>query len=775
MKWWLLAGSLLVLPACDDAPSGADPVDGAVADSAVGQHDSEPPADGSVSDAAANDGAIADGARPDAAERDASAVDQGPADGALADQGADGAVVFDGSAADAAPLDPDAAPLEPDAAPPEPDAAPPPPPASIRINEFLARNVTTNRDLDDEFSDWIELYNFGDEAVLLEGYSLTDDGQTPDKWVFPAGVALPAGGYLLVWASNKDRVEGELHTNFKLGGGGEFLGLFDDLGRPLDGIDPFPAQAVDVSYGRGEDDQWTALRPPTPGEDNSAFGLGVTLSRPGGVFVGAIEVTARAPEGATVHYTVDGSQPTNLSPQAEGAIRIEATTWLRVLAVAEFGAWTTEARFLEAEAGLADVNSRLPLVVVSLRGPVPDQGMAGATAHIVVPEAGVSRLTAAAELDSHAGIRVRGDSSREYPKKQFALEFRDARGRDAKREPLGLPAAADWILNAPYSDKTLMRNALMYRWSNAIGRWAPRAKFVELWLDSDGVLDAGDYAGVYVLMDRVERGGARVNLRNLRPRDVDAPGITGGYLMKKDTREGRLPADLLTTAIYSDTLILEDPGAGSITPLQRDWLAEWLGAFEGALSGDGFAGPDGYAQFIDVGSFIDHHLLSELGRNPDAFVRSTWLYKDRGALLNMGPIWDFDGALGNASNLDAWLPEGWHTEAAGFPEVNANGYAWYLRLFEDPAFRAAYAARWTELRRGPLSTETMLADIDAAAALLQEAAGRNFVRWPVLGEQIWPNPDGWAERDTFALQIDALKAWVTARAAWMDGAVAAHP
>ena len=130
------------------------------------------------------------------------------------------------------------------------------------ISEFMALNATTLRDEDGDYSDWIEIYNQGDQDVALGDWYLTDDAAELDKWSFPSQ-ALPAGNFLLVRASGKDRATagGELHTNFQIAGEGEFLALTHDAPLPGDPQHieivsqfevPFPTRAQDVSYGIGQ-------------------------------------------------------------------------------------------------------------------------------------------------------------------------------------------------------------------------------------------------------------------------------------------------------------------------------------------------------------------------------------------------------------------------------------------------------------------------------------------------------------------------------------------
>jgi len=122
----------------------------------------------------------------------------------------------------------------------------------LAISEFMAINDGGLEDADKEPSDWIEIHNPTDEPVALEGWSLTDDPSDLDKWEFPAR-PLPAGGYLVVFASAKDRAgtTGELHTNFKLDGDGEYLALVQPDGQTIAHAyaPSFPDQSPNVSYG----------------------------------------------------------------------------------------------------------------------------------------------------------------------------------------------------------------------------------------------------------------------------------------------------------------------------------------------------------------------------------------------------------------------------------------------------------------------------------------------------------------------------------------------
>ncbi len=120
------------------------------------------------------------------------------------------------------------------------------------ISEFMAVNKTTVTDADGEYTDWIEIHNASASPVNLGGYHLTDDIEEPQRWTFPS-IELSGGGYLLVFASGKDRTDpaGELHTNFKLSGGGEYLALRNHGGSTAvhEYLPTYPVQSADISYG----------------------------------------------------------------------------------------------------------------------------------------------------------------------------------------------------------------------------------------------------------------------------------------------------------------------------------------------------------------------------------------------------------------------------------------------------------------------------------------------------------------------------------------------
>ena len=128
----------------------------------------------------------------------------------------------------------------------------------VHVNEVLASNQGGLEDADGDTSDWIELYNPGPDAVDLEGWTLSDDPEDPWRWMLPERVLIP-GDFLVVFASGKDRLEGELHTDFALASSGETVLLSEPSGRLSDALD-VPELGADVSYGPSQiEDAWVAF------------------------------------------------------------------------------------------------------------------------------------------------------------------------------------------------------------------------------------------------------------------------------------------------------------------------------------------------------------------------------------------------------------------------------------------------------------------------------------------------------------------------------------
>ena len=141
-------------------------------------------------------------------------------------------------------------------------------------------------------------------------------------------------------------------------------------------------------------------------------------------------------------------------------------------------------------------SSQLPIVIIDTDGSeIPDEPKIMAYMGVIDNGPGVLNNVDDAfnAYDGYIGIELRGSSSQMYPKKQYAVETREADGSNLNVSLLGMPSENDWILNGPFSDKSLIRNVLTYTLTRQMGWYATRTRFCE-------VIINGDYRGLYVLM-----------------------------------------------------------------------------------------------------------------------------------------------------------------------------------------------------------------------------------------------------------------------------------
>jgi hypothetical protein len=140
-------------------------------------------------------------------------------------------------------------------------------PVTLFINEWMAANTAVLHDpADFNFDDWFEIFNPSTNALDLAGFYLSDDLMDPTKFSVPAGVGVPARGFLLVWAdeqSGQTQPGGDLHVNFKLSQEGETIALRDPSGRLIDLV-TFGTQTNNVSQGRWPDGAGALYFMPTP-------------------------------------------------------------------------------------------------------------------------------------------------------------------------------------------------------------------------------------------------------------------------------------------------------------------------------------------------------------------------------------------------------------------------------------------------------------------------------------------------------------------------------
>lgn len=335
-------------------------------------------------------------------------------------------------------------------------------------------------------------------------------------------------------------------------------------------------------------------------------------------------------------------------------------------------------------------------------------------------------------------IKGRGNSSwYAMPKNSYKIEFVN------KQEMLGMPKNRDWALIANYADKTLMKNYLMYNLSAKLGAYyTPRCEFVELYLNKE-------YLGVYLLTETIKIGKNRINI----------PQTSNSFIVEIDVihlHEGQ-------QAVYSDIIDpVEDNEKGTpfhiLSPKNASeqdlsTVKEHIRSFEKFLVQKSDSVKN-FKKWIDVNEYIKHYWIQEFSKNPDANFRTSvffsWVKDD---IIKMGPVWDFDLAIGGYPDTAKASPTGWYIKR----------FYWNKYIFKDSVMKSKVKTFWEKNRNIFYDTNLL---IDSTAAFLQRAADNNFKRWKVL--QSTENRYHTKSFKDYNEAINNTKKWFNKRFNWID-------
>ncbi len=338
-------------------------------------------------------------------------------------------------------------------------------------------------------------------------------------------------------------------------------------------------------------------------------------------------------------------------------------------------------------------------------------------------------------------IRGRGNTTWNMPKKGYRLKLTSA------APVLDMPAHRDWAMLANYADKTLLRTNVAFELSRRIGvDWTPRMRHADFYLNNE-------FLGSYQIGDRVEVGPQRVAITKMATTDIAAPAVEGGYLLQVEYTD-RLQTDdkWFTSGFYN--FLMESPSGSNVQPAQYAYISNYVQSLENAIMRQDFS-PTGVPQWLDVDSMVEFYLVNELLKNKDAAMGSSvYLSKERGSLLKMGPLWDFDISAGNIDFYPpAMRPDGWYLRTQT---------AWFETLMETPAFKARVIQRWKPFKD---SIKDLPSYIDRQAAMLDRSQQANFQRWPILNTDVWPNQ---VVTGSYKGEVSWLKDWLKKRVEWMD-------
>ena len=398
------------------------------------------------------------------------------------------------------------------------------------------------------------------------------------------------------------------------------------------------------------------------------------------------------------------------------------------------------------------------------------------------------------------GIEYRGSTSyRMSDKKSYGIETWDAGGLDAPYAFLNYPEEEDYIFMGhvfrasqnTIFDPSLMHHYIGHEMYRSMGRYASRTQWIDLEIN-------GVYMGVYQFMEKLKRDKNRIDIEKLTPLDTEATAITGGYIIKIDKTAGgengigqpleyfdnnwgddalytaanswRSQYDIFKQPInfspyrapyhpdqYLETYFLyEYPKANEITNAQKEYIQGYINDFETALINDDFTTDTRtYTDYIDLDSFVDFFIINEITGNVDGYRLSTYMHKQRGEKLKMGPIWDLNIGYAKQGRVPVtdWI-------ANYNVHVSQDVWMvpfWWPRLLEDPVFKQALKSRWTTLRAKTFSDASVMGRVEQTATYLKDngAVDRNYNKWT----GITVDYDG---------EVSILKNYLKNRLKWMD-------
>lgn len=363
-------------------------------------------------------------------------------------------------------------------------------------------------------------------------------------------------------------------------------------------------------------------------------------------------------------------------------------------------------------------------------------------------------------FSAKALFNVRGNSSRAFDKSSYKIEFVDENNIENKKEYsiMGMAKGSEWALHAPFLDKTLLRNYMWMNISANVMGYAPNVRYCECYVN-------GEYKGLFVMMETIVKSENRVNIENYDKNSraisymlkMDKMNISNKYLETFSSYTSHLDDGAGFTILY--------PKATDLTEDVKDIIEKEISDFERVLYSYDFKDTKkGYQNYIDVDSWVDFYILEEFLANNDMCSRSTYLYKDKGDKLKMGPVWDFNNVCDNYLAVE-YKPEGFFF---------AENRIWYDMLFKDEKFVKKVQKRYKELRKTYLSDEYLMNYIDGTIEYLDEAIVRNYEIWGYVFDRenqtevfeylrpIERNPQNYEEA------IEKYKKFLIERGKWLD-------
>ena len=542
--------------------------------------------------------------------------------------------------------------------------------------------------------DWAEIVNTSPADIDLSGMGLSDNPAHPRKWQFPGGASIPAGGTLLVsLAGEGANTKAPFNASFKLSTG-ETLTLALADGTVIDRVTLY-AQPLDVSYGRADGEaRYRYFAQPTPGQPNAGATYArqaakVTFSERGGLRSEAsLSVAMASDGGAAIHYTTDGSEPTEASPLYTGPLTLTATTVLRAVATEDGALPSAQAA---ATYVLGDSHpAGMYTVCVSgdyekLIGP---NGCMNTGFKKDACDCFVEIYDASGEplIGQACNFMVSGHSSREkYPQKSFRLkarsEYGDSRFRAKLFSKRDYSVFKSITLRASGQDnqETHMKDSVLAALAGDAGVMYMESEVAVVYID-------GEYWGLYNLRERV------------------TPIAIAQYEGWSDPEHITLLRRTLAEQGKADAYVK---------------LIKWVSSAD--LSDP--AAMESLRQYVDVENYLNYVALEMFLCNPDLSNVRCYCNPSIGAKWKW-ILFDLDMSF----RVDRNTARDWLTPG-GVGTVTQQDNTLFVKLMENAEARDYFLRRMGELLRTTFSAQNVIARIQARYDLIAPEMPAECERW----------------------------------------------
>jgi len=409
-------------------------------------------------------------------------------------------------------------------------------------------------------------------------------------------------------------------------------------------------------------------------------------------------------------------------------------------------------------------DSNLPIVIIETDGG-GDPGDAGVLGSMKVIYRGAGLRNHLTDQDSlqflnyngRISIKNRGSSTDILQKKQYKVSTIKADNvTDNNVALMGLPADNDWVYNAMGYDPALIRDYLCYNLTREIGEYASRTVYFELILNNQ-------YRGLYLLQEKIKQGKDRVNITKMAATDNFSPNISGGYIVKADHAVDPIIFTMPSYIDQQDVLYYNEyPKPETVTQQQNAYIAGIFQQLAVTSHSHDASIETGYPSVIDMTSFVDYMIISELSSNADSYQYSTYFHKDRNGKLRAGPLWDSDLTFGN--DLIFWGLDRSHSDVWQFGNGDNQGSKFWYDLFNSQEFRCLFYKKWMDLTKpgAPLNYTTLSNLIDGTVTAISEAADRNNSLWGMTDMQYKTDPTS-----DFPTSVAKIKSFINTRINWI--------